>query len=59
MRKTTYEQIEKTAKMYSSNTYAAEALGITPPSFGRLCRQYKIETPNQRKKRQKREAKTA
>ena len=45
------ERVERAARMYSNSKYAAEALGIQPNSFYRLCRRYGIETPMQRKRR--------
>ncbi len=47
----TREQVERAARMYKSNQYASEALGIAMPVFGRLCRRYGIETPYARKRR--------
>jgi len=45
------ERIERAARLYPSNKEAGQALGIAAGSFGRLCRQYGIETPGARKKR--------
>ena len=39
------ERIERVARIYASNQDASQALGINMRSFGRLCRQYGIETP--------------
>ena len=43
------ERIERAARLYSSNNHAAEALGIQPQSFSRLCRRYGVLTPQQRR----------
>ena len=47
------ERLERVARMYSSNEGACKALGIVNRSFSRLCRQYGIETPYARRRRQK------
>ena len=47
------ERIEKAARVYHATQDAARALGIHAGSFNRLCAQYGIETPNQRKKRKR------
>ncbi len=39
------ETVERAARVYSSNTDAAAALGIAAGSFGRLCRRHGIEPP--------------
>ena len=41
----TRERVERAARIYKSNAEAAQALGITSGSFGRLCRRHGIETP--------------
>lgn len=51
------EEIERAARIYASNQDAGRALGIAPGSFGRLCRRYKIETPQARRRRFQQEAK--
>lgn len=43
------DRIERAARIYASNIDAAQALGIAPSSFGRLCRRYGIPTPKQRR----------
>ena len=50
------ERIEKAARMYRTNQDAGLAMGMTPSSFGRLCRRYDIETPMARGQRKKSEA---
>jgi len=45
----TKERIERAARIYSTTSGAAAALGIKPGSFSRLCRKYEIETPQQQK----------
>lgn len=47
----TREQVERAARLYKTNQYASEALGVVMPVFGRLCRRYGIETPYARKRR--------
>ena len=51
MQRTSKERVERAARMYSSNKDASRALGIAQGSFGRLCRQYGIETPYERKRK--------
>jgi len=43
------ERIERAARLYKSNEYAAQALDITPAAFHRLCKHYGIPTPRQRR----------
>ena len=50
------EQILDAARRYHTNRYAAEALGIHPNSFLRLCRDHGIESPNERRARERRAA---
>lgn len=45
------ERLERAARIYHSNRDAGIALGITPGSFGRMCRRFGIETPGFRKAR--------
>ena len=45
------ERIERAARIYASNQEASQALGIAAGTFGRLCRQYGIETPYARRRR--------
>ncbi len=45
MQKVPVEWIERAARVYHSNSDACKALGIAGGTFGRLCRQYGIETP--------------
>ena len=40
------ETVERAARVYSSNTDAAAALGIAAGSFVRLCRRHGIEPPS-------------
>lgn len=47
------ERIERAARIYASNQDAGLALGLAPGSFGRLCRQYGIETPQARRQRRR------
>ena len=54
MEKTSRERIERVARVYASNKEASQALGIAPGSFGRLCREYNIETPYARNHRRRR-----
>ena len=61
MRKIEPERIKRAARIYASNQEAsrrdlpADALGIAPGSFSRLCRLYNIETPYARKRRRREE----
>tara|TARA_Y100000310_G_scaffold301847_1_gene338668 strand:- start:195 stop:380 length:186 start_codon:yes stop_codon:yes gene_type:complete len=50
------DTVEHAARMYHSSKDAAVALGIAAGSFGRLCRQYGIETPGVRKARERKAA---
>ena len=52
------ERIERVARIYASNQDASQALGIALRSFGRLCRQYGIETPYARRRRRLQDRKT-
>ncbi len=45
------EQIERVARIYHTNQDASRALGIALRSFSRLCKQYQVETPYARKRR--------
>lgn len=45
------KRLERVARIYASNQDASLALGINMRSFGRLCRQYDIETPYARRRR--------
>ena len=45
------DRVERVARIYASNQDASRALGIAMRSFGRLCREYGIETPYGRKRR--------
>jgi hypothetical protein len=51
MEQTDRKRLERVARLYASNRGASQALGITPGSFGRLCRRYGIETPYKRRQR--------
>ena len=51
MAKIERERVERVARIYSSNKEASQALGIEMQSFGRLCREYGIETPYVRRRR--------
>ena len=52
----TREDIERVARIYSSNKEAGVAMGIQSRSFARLCRKYEIESPYTRKQRRRRKA---
>jgi hypothetical protein len=45
MKKIARERVERAARIYANNKDAGAALGVTPSSFARLCRQYGIQTP--------------
>ncbi|MEE3259821.1 MAG: hypothetical protein VX293_11480 [Candidatus Latescibacterota bacterium] len=47
------DRIERAARIYGSNQDASRALGIAAGTFGRLCRQYGIETPYARRHRRR------
>ena len=49
----TKEQVERTARLCSSNQFADEALGITPGAFGRLCKKYGVVSPYHREMKRK------
>jgi|TARA_Y100000310_G_scaffold89350_1_gene86452 hypothetical protein len=49
----TREQIERVARIYSSNEDAGRALGIAGGSFGRICRRLGVETPQARRAKQR------
>ena len=49
-------QLERAARMYHRSGDAARALGIARGTFTRLCREHGIETPHQRRQREKGEA---
>lgn len=48
------ERIERAARIYASNKEASRALGVTPWTFGRLCRNYGVESPYERRRRRHR-----
>ena len=52
MQKTSRERVERVARIYASNKDASRALEISLGSFGRLCRQYGIETPYERRRKE-------
>ena len=56
MQRTSKEQIERAARLYKRNVDASAAIGITQHTFGRLCREYGIETPHARMRRQRRQS---
>lgn len=45
------EVVRRAARMYRTNTEAAQALGIVLRSFNRLCRRHRVETPWDRRRR--------
>lgn len=55
-RAVTRDQVERAARLYHQNVDASAALGITLRSFGRLCRQFGVETPYARRRRETAEA---
>ena len=56
MQKVPKEWLERAARVYASNQEASRALGIANGTFGRLCRQYAIETPFARQRRRRDQA---
>lgn len=51
MEKVDQSRVARAARLYVSNKEAGQALGIAAGSFGRLCRQYGIQTPQARRRR--------
>jgi len=49
MKKTPRDRIAHAVQMYKSNLYANEALGISRGCFLRLCKEYGIPTPYERR----------
>jgi hypothetical protein len=45
-----HDRLDRCARMYPDNVSAGVALGIHASSFGRLCRKFGVETPDQRKR---------
>ena len=43
--------IERAARLYRSSEQACVAMGISTTMFSRLCREYGIELPHERRKR--------
>lgn len=55
-RTVTRDQVERAARVYHRNVDASAALGVTLRSFGRLCREFEVETPYARHRRERLEA---
>ena len=51
------EFLERASRIYNTSKDAARALGISEQHYARLCRKHAIETPYQRRRRLKKEAK--
>ena len=47
------ERIERAARIYLTNDAASQALGVHVATFGRLCKRYGIESPCERRRRNK------
>lgn len=47
------EEVERAARIYRNCHQAAEALGISPASFNRLCRRHNVTPPQKRPGRKK------
>lgn len=45
------ERIERAARIYLTNDAASQALGVHVATFGRLCKRYGIESPRERRYR--------
>jgi hypothetical protein len=45
------EQVERCSRMYKTNKFAADAMGVSTGSFSRMCKRYSIESPNQKSAR--------
>lgn len=58
MQKVPVEWLERAARVYNSNADASKALGIAGGTFGRLCRQYGIQTPFARQRSARRAARS-
>lgn len=54
MVKTPRNLVVRAARLYWSNAEAAQALGITPRAFARICRELEVETPWVRQRRARR-----
>ena len=44
-------RVVRVARMYRTNSYAAEALGVSLGQFHKLCRHYGIQTPYERRQK--------
>lgn len=53
MERISRERVERVARIYASNKEASQALGVTPWTFGRLCRRYGVESPYERRRRRR------
>ena len=49
MNATASQQIERAARLYKSNQDASQALGLSVRYFARLCKKHGIETPYERR----------
>ena len=48
------DRVARAARIYHSDHYAAEAMGISTERVRRLCCRFGLETPNQRRARRAR-----
>ena len=48
------DRVARGARIYHSDHYAAEAMGISTKRVQSLCRRFGLETPNQRRARRAR-----
>ncbi len=46
-------RVHNVSRIYNTGKAAAAAIGISPAHYHRLCREYGIETPAQRRQREK------
>ena len=46
-------RVHNVRRIYNTGKAAAAAIGISPVHYHRLCREYGIETPAQRRQREK------
>ena len=46
-------RVHNVSRIYNTGKAAAAAIGISPVHYHRLCREYGIETPAQRRQREK------
>ena len=45
------KQVERCSRMYKTNKFAADAMGVSTGSFSRMCLRFNVESPNQKRDR--------